>query len=176
MTYFNVFNYSGQNNIPSFLRKRQARQRSNSVPDKKFKSWDKDIVCLPHDYTDVGDVMITIPRGKTRSLLAEYNLFGKIHLISSMTEKEIKDEIRSVFHKQMKPDHDFNFLQSTGGGTKMLMAPQVSTHFSWSAQQVVSLAGQGAIYIQATEPLLTPVVCNGCHVFVDGLRGLNVVI
>ena len=78
-----------------------------------------------------------------------------------MTEKEIKDEIRSVFHKQMKPDHNFIFLQSAGGGTKMLMAPQVSTHFSWSAQQVVSLAGQGAIYIQATEPLLTPVVCNG---------------
>ena len=77
-----------------------------------------------------------------------------------MDEREIKDEIRSVFSKQMKSNHQFSFLQSTGGGTKMLMAPNISAHFSWTAQQVVSLAGQGAVYIKADEPLLTPVVSN----------------
>ena len=127
----------------------------------KGKSWDKDVICLPHDYPTVyHDTMIAIPRGKSRTILAHHNLTGKIHLTSWMNESDIREEIRSVFSKQMKRDHQFSFLQSTGGGTKMLMTPNVSAHFTWTAQQVVSLAGQGSLYVRAEEPLMTPVVSN----------------
>ena len=58
-----------------------------------------------------------------------------------------------------EPDFPFIFLQSTGtsGGAKVLSAPNLSTHFQWNAQHVVSLAGQGAIYILAKKNLHIPV-------------------
>ena len=64
-----------------------------------------------------------------------------------------------VFGRPMKfdPSFPFTFLQSTGGGTKTLTSPAVSVHFQWTAQQVVSLAGQGALYILANKELDLPV-------------------
>ena len=45
-------------------------------------------------------------------------------------------------------------LQSTGGGSKLLSIPSVSSTFRWNAQQVARLATQkGAIYILAEAEL-----------------------
>ena len=50
---------------------------------------------------------------------------------------------------------EFNYLQSTGLGTRSLCLPAVSRNFKWNGQQVASLAKSGAefIYILATTDL-----------------------
>ena len=86
---------------------------------------------------------------------------------STMTEEEVKSEIFSAFANQMKENEQFpfTFLQCNGGGSKTLIAPTVSKHFQWTAQQVVSLAGQGAIYILANDDLNIPVSIKTCNEF-----------
>ena len=59
----------------------------------------------------------------------------------------------------------FTFLQCNGGGSKTLIAPTVLKHFQWTAQQVVSLAGQGAMYILASDDLNVPVSIKTCNEF-----------
>ena len=73
-----------------------------------------------------------------------------------MTEEQVENEIRSVFKGPMgnDPKFPFSFLQSTGGGSKLLSIPSVSSTFRWNAQQVARLATQkGAIYILAEAEL-----------------------
>ena len=86
-------------------------------------------------------------------------LIGKIELTSEMDEDCIMAEIRSVFSQAMNHDPSFPFkiLQSTGGGCKCLSVPATSTHYHWSASQVVSACGQGPIYILAGDVLQVPV-------------------
>ena len=63
-----------------------------------------------------------------------------------MDEEEIRRRICSVFEGRMRKDPAFlfSFLQNTGGGTNSLSIVNVSSNWSWSAQQVGSLGGQGA--------------------------------
>ena len=72
-----------------------------------------------------------------------------------MDEEEIRRKICSVFEGPMRKDpaFPFSFLQNTGGGTNSLSIVNVSSNWSWSAQQVASLGGQGAIYIIAEKEL-----------------------
>ena len=92
-------------------------------------------------------------RGSRRTGLGECGVIGKVHLTSDMTEDESKSEIISVFSRPVKFDSTFPFmfLQSTGSVTKTLTSPAVSVYFQWGAQQVVSLAGEGALYIRPTR-------------------------
>ncbi len=148
--------------LPSFLRRRQlqlAETRKAKRPRKEHaRTWDKNIVCLPSDYATKSG-LIQILRKKKRAILGHVGLIGKIHLTSEMIEEDIFAEVRSVFSKPMRnnPNFQFRFLQSTGGGCKTLSIPSISTHFQWTATQVASLAGQGAIYILADEDLYLPV-------------------
>ena len=53
-----------------------------------------------------------------------------------------------------RSDFHFQFLQSTGVGTKTLTIPSVSDSFSWTAQQVAKLGNnKQAIYILALDEL-----------------------
>ena len=78
-------------------------------------------------------------------------------------------EIRSVFNGPMggKQDFKFLFLQSPGGGTKVLTIPAVSNTFTWTAQQVAKLGGYKLpVYNLAHEPLTVSVdsdVSSVCH-------------
>ena len=74
-----------------------------------------------------------------------------------MEEQEILNKVRSVFQVPMRYDPTFGFtFLETALGSKTLIAPRLSTHFVWTAEQVVGL-GQGAIYIIANEALDLPV-------------------
>ena len=119
----------------------------------KFQEWDRDIMCIPLEYSRGNEV--TIPRGKLRAKLASKGLAGKIRLNSEMSENEIFAEIRSVFSIVMGNDEDFPFeiLQSAGGGTKSLVIPGRSTSFVWTGKQVIATAGRGSIYIRANKEL-----------------------
>ena len=107
--------------------------------------------------------MIKIPRSKaSREFLARNGLIGKISLKSSMTEDELMSEIRSVFYSQMDKDKFFQFsiLQPSGGGSKTLSVPSVSSSFKWSASSIAGKNSRGPVYILAQEDLMVRVTCQ----------------
>ena len=64
-------------------------------------------------------------------------------------------EVRSVFSVPMQddPQFPFTFLQRCGPGSNALTAPSLSTSFTWTAREVVKLAGQGCLYIKAESEM-----------------------
>ena len=74
-----------------------------------------------------------------------------------MSENEVLNEVRSIFHDAMGHDSNFpfRFLQTGGGGTNSLTAPVVSALFTWTAKKVAKLSGQGCLYIEAQAELKT---------------------
>ena len=127
----------------SFLKKKKGNA-------SRLQVWDKDIICFPKDYI-ANPQEVSIPRGKGRIELAKMGLVGKIRLDSSMDETSIREEIRSVFSEQMQYDTQFPFkiLHAIGGGAKALSVPNTSASFTWTAKEVASSGGRGAIYIWA---------------------------
>ena len=100
---------------------------------------------------------IPYPHGKNRSKLGQLGLIGKIRLTSAMTVQEVEEEVRSVFKKPMgeRSEFPFSFLQPTGGKSKVLTIPSLSTSFSWTAQQVAKLGtAKQAVYIIAGDDLI----------------------
>ena len=84
----------------------------------KIMTWDREIVCLPNCYKDLSvDGIMPIPR-KKKDVLASFGLIGRLHLESDWTDDEVKDEIKSMFHKEDAP-FAFKFLQLTGAGKKI---------------------------------------------------------
>ncbi len=162
--------------LPSFL-KRKCKKQGGTRPKKASveKSWDRDIICLPMSRRNHANRnSFSYPRGQYRAELGRNGLIGKIHLTSLMLEEDVKNEIRSVFHEPMAgdPNFPFDFLQPTGGGSKLLAIPSVSSSFRWNAQQVARLATQkGAIYIlaQAELKLSDDLVCNHYHLSIFSL-------
>ena len=137
----------------SFLKKKHTEKKGK----EKKKTWTKDIVCLPKDYS-VSKEDISIPKGAKRTELARLGLVGKISLQSSMNSEEVKSEVLSVFKEAMggKASFQFKFLQPVGGGCKSLFDPQTSSSFEWTAKDVVQSAGRGAVYILAEDDLVLP--------------------
>lgn len=97
-------------------------------------------------------------------MLAESGLFGKIEFSSTMTAKEMRQEICRVFSIPMGVTEEeivsgklfpFHYLQRTGVGSQSPCLPAVSQSFEWSDRQVVTLAKSGGmIYILAENDLL----------------------
>ena len=152
---------SGQSNsalgvLPSYLKRQRSHGVVNTSKLKKpkvIKTWDRDILCIPKGTTRSG---ITYPRGKYRAYLASAGLIGKLHLTSEMSDKDVEQEIRSIFRGPMQnnPVFPFSYLQCTGGGSKSLTIPSHSTSFKWTPQQVARLSSQsGTIYILAQDDL-----------------------
>lgn len=130
-------------------------RRRVAVPSKKamvpkITTWDRTIMCLPQSYLDACDKNIGVPR-KKRCIFANMGLIGKIHLESNWNEDELFDEVRSVF---MGGDTSFpfTFLVPTGGGSKSLTKPALSTTFKWSPKEVAGRA-DSTIYILAEKEL-----------------------
>ena len=83
-------------------------------------------------------------------------LVGKIQIQSHMSEAEIYSEIRSVFKSPMGCDDEFPFtiLQQSGGGSKFLMVPELSSSYKWTAGTVAGRNSKVPIYILAEDRLL----------------------
>lgn len=82
---------------------------------------------------------IRIPRNKRdREYLVANKLVGKIQLQSDMSEAQIFNEIQSVFQYPMGCNDEFSFtiLQQSGGGSKFLMVPELSSSYKWTAGAV----------------------------------------
>lgn len=118
-------------------------------------SFERDIVCLPFNYPAEPGVF-PFPRGKVRSSLGRQGLIGKIHFDSDMSEREIFQEIRSVFKVPFGEDDHFPFkiLQSAGMGAKSLVVPALSPTYEWKAKEVANSGGR-VVYIWAQRELHT---------------------
>ncbi|XP_065887268.1 uncharacterized protein [Dysidea avara] len=145
---------SSTNSRPSSSRRRRDVAMDRKPKKAKvIKQWDRDVLCLP---PRKGGGVLSYPRGKYRAQLADCGLIGKLHMTSVMEEEDVAREIRSIFKGPMKDDANFQFqyLQSTGGGSKSLTIPAQSESFKWTAYQVARLSGQsGTIYILALDEL-----------------------
>ena len=100
---------------------------------------------------------IRIPRNKKdREYLVANKLVGKIQLQSDMSEAQIFNEIRSVFRSPMGCDDEFSFtiLQQSGGGSKLLMVPELSSSYKWTAGAVAGINSKVPIYILAEDRLM----------------------
>ena len=88
-------------------------------------------------------------------MLGRNGLIGKIRLMSSMSERQIMDEIKSVFRKPMKGKADFAFkiLQPSGGSSKTLSIPALSSSFRQTAGAIAGKNSKMPIYIMADEDL-----------------------
>ena len=139
--------------MPSVLGKRRRVLSSRSSGNKqKLATWDRTIICLPKGYIDPSEETISIPR-KMRSVLAKYGLIGMIHLEYYWDQDELFAEVRSVFKDAMNdPSFSFLFLVPTGGGSKSLTKPVLSSNFKWTPKQVAGKA-DSIIYILAERDL-----------------------
>ena len=73
-----------------------------------------------------------------------------------MSVEDVEDEIHSIFASVLGSG-SFTYLQATGGSTRCLSVPSVSTSFQWTAQQVAKLGNQrNTIYILADGDLNLP--------------------
>ena len=152
-------NLQGSVVVPS-----RRRISSLQIPMKKrkaqvTKTYARDIMCIPDCESSK---RIPIPRGEYRKKLCEMGLVGKITLSSDMSPEDIKEEICSIFSDVIQfPENSttfpFEYLQSSGGGSRSLCIPKVSSSFVWNAQQVASLGRNSAIYILAKSPMLPPI-------------------
>jgi len=156
LLYSTISCYSVAHILPSFLKRRGVRRAEAKVSKKPktVKTWDRDVLCIPKQRNLTSG--IKYPIGKYRAHLASNGLIGKLHLTSEMTDKDVECEIRSIFREPMQnnPNFPFLYLQSTGGGAKLLTAPSQSSSFKWIPQQVARLSSQsGTIYILAQADL-----------------------
>ena len=110
------------------------------------ETYERDIVCLPHDHPNTSGVF-AYPRGKIRTQLAQRGLIGKICIHSWMDEGEIMAEVRSCFRQPFGEDSlfPFKFLQSAGTGAKALIVPATSDNYHWKAKQVAAMGGSRGI-------------------------------
>ena len=117
--------------------------------------YDRDIICLPKNFVQRGGV-IPIPRRKTdRQFLIANKLIGKVQLTSDMDEYDIFQEIRSVFRTPMGYDDRFRFtvLQTSGGDSKSLMVPELSSSYKWTATAIAGRNAKVPIYVLAEDEL-----------------------
>ena len=72
-----------------------------------------------------------------------------------MTELQIFDEIRSIFSCPMNEDMEFpiKIVQISGGGSKTLTVPVVSSTYKWTAGAVAGKNAKCPIYVLADDPL-----------------------
>lgn len=97
-------------------------------------------------------LVFAIPRGETRTRLAQAGLVGKISFSTEWTEDQVRTEISAIFRgvfglseHQLFP---FQFL-STIKGCKKLMNPRVTSNFLWDGKEVASVCSSTCLYIMA---------------------------
>lgn len=138
-----------------FLSSASKKRRGKKTKPQRIYTYDRDIICLPRSYLSK-DGLVKIPRKKSvRDYLASNKLIGKIRLQSEMSEEDIMKEIRSVFRRPMGDTSNFSFkiLQMSGGVSKSLSEPVLSSSFKWTASAVAGRNSKVPIYILALEDL-----------------------
>ncbi|XP_062415740.1 uncharacterized protein LOC119206046 [Pungitius pungitius] len=132
--------------LPSFPQRSGARP--GLIRRRPYKTFTKDIVCLPWSTNTI----FSIPRGDTRTKLAEDGLIGKISFSSEWSEVQLKLEITAIFRATfgLSENQEFPFeYLCTIKGCKKLMKPKVTNSFPWGGKEVASICSNTCLYILA---------------------------
>ena len=121
----------------------------------KCVMFERDIICLPKSFLQHGNLIEAPRKRSARQMLAVNKQVGKIQLDSAMSQSEIFNEVRSVFHIPMQGNNDFKFkvLQSSGGESRNLVIPQLSPSYRWTASAFSGKNSKTPIYILALDDL-----------------------
>lgn len=137
---------------------RSIRRATDTV--QKAIQYSRNVMLLPPQYkSSNGEVLI--PRQANRRMLGQAGLVGRVELLSTMTDLEVRQEICEVFSTPMglssadlKSDQPFPFTYLQNSGTHSYCVPSVNRKFEWNGKQVASLAKAGAyIYLLADAEL-----------------------
>ena len=115
---------------------KRINSRQKVIKKTSLITYDRDIVCLTKQFVRKNGTVKILRSTDSLEYLCRNGLKGKIRLVSTMSEEEIMDEIRSVFKRPFN-DQEFSFeiLQHGGGKFKSLVVP-LSSSFSWTASTV----------------------------------------
>ena len=83
--------------MPSTFQRRQPPSFSGKhkkTAATRTKQVTKDVICIPLDGFATG---MSCPKGRERGDLAEQGLIGKMNIISTWDEEEVREEVTSVF-------------------------------------------------------------------------------
>ena len=124
-----------------------ASRATETIP--KATPYSRNVILLPPQYNNSNGV-VSIPRLKKRSVLGQCGLVGRVDLLSTMTELEVRREVCEIFSTPMGLTSldlengrlfPFSYLQNTGSGTHSYCVPSVNkAKFEWNGKQVASLA------------------------------------
>ncbi|XP_064640697.1 uncharacterized protein LOC135495745 [Lineus longissimus] len=129
-----------------------AKKRGTTAGKGKAKVVVKDVVCIPkHKFFP----NMAVPKGSARGEYAEMGLSGKISFSSHCMKEEMEAQVKSIFCRQFNLSASETFAYEylcILPGTRKLGRPNVSTNFVWNGKAVLSIIGQGALYIMANTP------------------------
>ena len=136
--------------MPSYLRRRRGDavdSNKKNIKAKVIKQWDRDVLCLPPRKSNG---VISFPRGKYRTYLANCGLIGKLHMTSDMDEEDVAREIRSIFKGPMKQGRlSFSLSPSHWRWHQVFDRACPSESFKWTSFQVSRLSGQSGTYARS---------------------------
>ena len=112
------------------------------------KSWSKDIVCLPADYYSRSQEL-SIPWVKQKSQTCKGPVDRQGVAVVSYVWGRYKNRDCSVFSVALDEEMYFQVSSDNWGWITVLECPMHS--FQWTAKDVVSSAGKGAVYILAEK-------------------------
>lgn len=130
-------------------RDRNAIKAAASTPStaKKEDKWYKyDVYCLQKECTD-------IPRGNARTSIPK----AVIEFRRGDTEDTIRRKVHLLFPGVFKDSKDkqYHYLKASSNKLVRMVLPPTG-HTSWTGSALLSLCGQGSMYIQ---PLFLDMVC-----------------
>ena len=103
----------------------------------------KDVVLLPSPSSK------TVPTHQTRCQLENEGFVVHEFLVDkSLDEEDFKEKIKGLFSVLQDKEVDFDFVKSCYG---QIVTPKIATGVKFSAARVLSISGQGSIYIRPKQ-------------------------
>ena len=138
------------------------RGATEILPATKAVQYSRNVILLPSQFKDAGRSEVKIPRRSKRGMLGQAGLIGKVEILSTMTELDVRREICEVFSTPMgltsddiKNNRLFPFLYLQSSGSHTYCVPSVNkAKFEWNGKHVASLAKAGTyMYLLADAEL-----------------------
>ena len=73
------------------------RGATEILPATKAVQYSRNVILLPSQFKDAGRSEVKIPRRSKRGMLGQAGLIGKVEILSTMTELDVRREICEVF-------------------------------------------------------------------------------
>ncbi|XP_012697646.2 uncharacterized protein LOC105913165 isoform X1 [Clupea harengus] len=141
---------------PKYRKPNKPKWRRMEV--KSFGLVVKDVICLPCETYLKQDDLYRVPSNMERETFASMGLVARITIDSSWLSEEMKGRLASLFKHKFCRSHEkfqFTYLQCFQG-SRVLFDDRLPEQ-SWTAQEVLRICGNGALYILSHHDLVDTV-------------------